>query len=75
MDLDINSTLSLLKIENTQDVGVELIINNTVSNLNIGNLVKQDNEDKVIYKSNDFDSKSEKVKINLNTKVSLVEVK
>lgn len=75
MSLDINTTLSSLKIENIQDIGIELIINNMVSNLNIKDLVKETNDNKIIYKSNDFDNKSKKVKINLNTKVSLVEVK
>ena len=75
IDIDINTTLSLIKLKNIQDIGVEMIVNNRASNLSIGNLVKAEDEDKIIYKSNDFDSKSKKVKINLNTKFSSIEVK
>jgi len=75
IDIDINTTLSLIKLKNIQDIGVEMIVNIRASNLSIGNLVKAEDEDKIIYKSNDFDSKSKKVKINLNTKFSSIEVK
>lgn len=75
IDIDINSTLSLIKLKNIEDIGVEMIVNNSGSNLNVNNLVKVDDKDKIIYRSNDFDSKSKKVKINLNTKISFIEIK